>query len=102
MKFFWFFKWNYSNLKSCNWPEWISGAGNMFWGLQTKKGWSGSKMGFFNFKKNWQNISAFLHRVMVAYWFKIDLIDLHVEKSSFEIFGLKVVQNDQNEVSQVL
>ena len=39
---------------------------------------------------------------MVAYWFKIDLIDLHVEKSSFEIFGLKVVQNDQNEVFQVL
>ena len=39
---------------------------------------------------------------MVAYWFKIDLIDLYVEKSSFEIFGLKVVQNDQNEVFQVL
>lgn len=39
---------------------------------------------------------------MVAYWFKIGLIDLYVEKSSFEIFGLKVVQNDQNEVFQVL
>ena len=40
-----------------------------------------------------KNVSDFLHRVMVAYWLYIDVLDLSVEKSSFEIFWVEVAQN---------